>query len=263
MRRVIDDEDDEDDKEQDGGGYGVDATVGPSIAANTSGHPLFPIPEGKAYKPADISWIVVSRQQNGRTETCPRTFLADELPNQEALFTLFGGGTYDLMARNGANTHMTRRSVLILPGPSKPLLPTQPEASPQAAPVATMAPPMMHGSDPMIAIMTLLFQSQMESSKMQMQMMTTLLGTVVTAMGSRGSDPGMSEFVKAQAQQNSELMRALVEKRQDGGALDAYREGQAAGIDMAGLAMNAGEQDDKTLEQLAPLVQAMMTPKSA
>src|SRR5262245_30884135 len=86
---------------------------------------LFPCdPGGKNTEAGDTSFIYVSRfDASNREVTCPRVFTESELPDEAALFQLYGGGSYLLRARDKDKRKWTASRRLELPGPPKPLAP--------------------------------------------------------------------------------------------------------------------------------------------
>ncbi len=104
------------------------------MANNIDCHPLFPA-KSEDDEPPEVITIQVSRREGVSMVLIPRRFLADELTDETQISDLYGGGVYELVARN--NSHITARRAVQLGGPSKPLY--------DAATMGAIPPPQASG----------------------------------------------------------------------------------------------------------------------
>lgn len=96
-------------------------------------HPLFPIDEDAANAPTPaVHFIQVVRHDAGQKYTAPRLFKADELTSLIQLVDLYGGGKYEVVARDQTNSRITARRTYVIEGESKPLVEAK-SAKPKAA----------------------------------------------------------------------------------------------------------------------------------
>jgi len=195
-------------------------------------HPLFPPSDDEAEDPdavpPDIQEIHVQRKENGRLFTAPRTFLFNELTSIPALYAEFGGGEYHLLARN-PRKQIVKRTVVTIPGPSKPMfddgLPVQPK---QATPVAPNPMAMFAnmgtegGIMPLIMMMMQnMMTQQQEASRQSMQMFMGFMQTM--ASGSQADKQAAQEAMQRQAERDQraaenqmKMMLELTSARQAG-----------------------------------------------
>lgn len=178
-------------------------------------HELFPVEDGSC---PDVSYIVVYRYENGGKTCCPYLFSGEELQNATLLYQYFGGGKYELVARNGQKRN-SARSQLTLPGPGKPLIYPQPEAeevvdvTPAAATIAGLAPT-LGGIGPILgAIAPLLIsyiQGQQQAQAQQQQQTLMLFQAIMTQsqQSSREHIQSMQGLYTAQTQQMAELLKS-------------------------------------------------------
>lgn len=105
-----------------------------------SAHELFlQEDEGRPLKP--IHYIHVSRFEGSQKYNHPRLIPADELPDAESLFRRFGGGRYELTARDASKKRIITKRAFVLPGKSKPLESfEEDEEERDSPPVATVSP---------------------------------------------------------------------------------------------------------------------------
>lgn len=98
------------------------------MATNLDCHPLFPAKDEDT-EPAEVMTIQVYRREGVKMILIPRRFMAEELTDENQIFQLYGGGIYELHARNA--NHITAKRGIELAGPSKPLYdaPAPPEPS--------------------------------------------------------------------------------------------------------------------------------------
>lgn len=126
----------------------------PGPANLKDAHPLFLWEEGERIIP--IGWINVRRYTAQGPVDCPRIWSAEELRSDDDVFTLFGGGTYELLGRNalpnGQPGQVVRRRRLMLEGASKPFSGEQPSQA-QATAAGAAAPMGTTSLDLMVAMM--------------------------------------------------------------------------------------------------------------
>lgn len=205
------------------------------MATNYDAHPLFPARNDNE-EPPEVLRISIHRQENGRL-TFAGTFSADEIQDEQFIVDRWGGGTYELTARN--RTAITDKRGINLAGPSKPLYqgPPPDQNAPPAAPnpppatqAATQAPGAPSWLPVAAAFMPLLLQwiqgqqeaarsdraaqqamiaAMMQASQASNQQMVTLLTTMNRPQGGNGEDfrkgmDFMSELLAAQLERANE-----------------------------------------------------------
>ena len=120
-------------------------------------HPLFLYEPGE--RPAAIGWINLRRYTNSGPVDCPRVFPAAELTSEQDIFSMFGGGTFELLGRsslpNGAAGAIVKKRRLSLDGRPRPFAGGPDEYS--QAPEAQSG----GGMDPMMSI----FLAQMQEDR--------------------------------------------------------------------------------------------------
>lgn len=190
-------------------------------------HALFP-PEKESDEPADVHYILVHRHENGNKVTCPYIFPADELPSLHALHNRFGGGRYELVARDAQRQRIVARRAYSLPGKSKPLhlieelveeteeLPAPIEVKQIAAnaPMTSNLPALLGALAPLvIAYLQGNQQTQIQQASQQAQMFQTLL--VQSQNSSREFIQSMQAMYQAQTNQ---LAAVLTKDKSEGGS---------------------------------------------
>lgn len=126
-------------------------------------HALF-LPDSDDDEVPDVSWIHVTRAEAGRGFVyVPHLFAASDLPDLGALAELYGGGHYEVLARDASRRYVTARRSYQLGGPSRPLVApgTHVEThapAPVAMPVGS-TPPDLH------SMMMMMWQQQAESQR--------------------------------------------------------------------------------------------------
>lgn len=134
----------------------------------TEAHPLFPI-EHDDDEPAEVGWIHVTRFDGGGQKWAPRLFGASELDSLETLSELYGGGSYELIARGNDRRTITGRRRYQLPGRALPL-----DGGPaeERAPVATVVAPQGTSDALLIAMMQMMAQQQQGQTQLMVAMLT-------------------------------------------------------------------------------------------
>lgn len=91
-------------------------------ARENPGHPLFLYDAGEKAEP--VAWINVRRFTANGPVDCTRVWPAAELTNEEQIFTMYGGGSYELLGRSalpeGTPGRIIKKRRLTLEGASKP-----------------------------------------------------------------------------------------------------------------------------------------------
>lgn len=194
-------------------------------------HPLFPARSEDDEAP-EVCSIHVTRPGEG-WHVFP--FKPEELTELSQIYERFGGGRYELIARN--DRHITDRRPYTLPGPSKPLNDgaQSPGAQPEA-PAATSAPPQypMQAAPGMseqmlLALMKMMSDQQNNSTQVLVAMMN----------GSREAQSAhlenMQRLHDRHAESSMKMMQTIMEssKRADGGGAEAYDRGIKTALDLA------------------------------
>jgi hypothetical protein len=209
------------------------------MARNLEAHPLFPAKNDDEEAP-EVIVIKVSRREANGMAFVPETFAADALVDESQIYERFGGGVYELIARD--NRAITARRGLVLAGPSKPLFPDPPPSAhqpassgaPAAAPPPAGAPawlgivsvfmPMLlqwltgqqqQSRDSQQAMQTLMVNMMQQSQQSNQQMVTMLSTLNRPASSPQGADfkEGMNFMQELLAGQ---LERVQAQKEEQG-----------------------------------------------
>jgi hypothetical protein len=223
-------------------------------------HPLFPEREGDLTAPL-IASIHVSRYERGRMRFSPIKFGPDDLRSLEDVYRMFGGGVYELVAKDHRNK-ISRKERVEIAGNPLPLAPDEQPGDPSAADVASVASSPMPAqagapSEPMLMMML-----QMMKQGHEAQMASNAQNTqVLVAMLNRGQDSS-KDYVQAMGNLQGQFMQALAQNQGGGG-------GQAAvnsflkGVEMAGEIRAGAEEaaggDDNTIGQIIQGVQMALS----
>lgn len=204
---------------------------------STLSHPLFPVDEDTdddEIKP--ISWISVSRLENGRSVVAPRQRTAQELQSLDQLHAEFGGGSYVLRAFH-AGRIVTQRKY-DLPGPSKPLYEVKLEEKPVSQPAQSTAPAnpmmgMMQGGEQgmwglIMMMMQNMMQAQQQAAAQQMQMFMAIMqgnqqATADEKAAARAELQANIERERIASERTMALMREMMSNRGSGGSEDFTR----------------------------------------
>lgn len=180
-------------------------------------HPLFPLSEDDDDDEVKlVSFISISRIENGKQYVAPRQRRADELRSLDQLHAEFGGGEYVLTGFH--NGRISTRRKLNLPGKSKPMFDEginsaeEQRASAQAAPAT--ADPMMsamggQGGGLMGLIMMMMqqmMQQQAQAAASQTQMFIAMM------QGNQQSSAEEKAQARAELQANIERERIASER---------------------------------------------------
>lgn len=171
-------------------------------------HPLF-MPEGDEEdpdtEPPDIQEILVQRKENGKYVTAPRTFLPGELSSLAYLYGEFGGGEYQLIARN-SRKQIVRRVLHIMPGAMKPMFDDGPLPTSKVLPVTPVSPmnAMMGEGGVMGLVMMMMqqmMQAQTQAASNQSQMMMAFIQSM--ASGNQAQIAAAQEAMNRQSERDS------------------------------------------------------------
>lgn len=150
-------------------------------------HPLFPNDNDEA--PPEIGFIhVIRHEPSGRKIQYPKAFQPDELVSHEQIVAMFGGGNYELVARDFGNK-ISRRTRIQLDGKSKSMAlnpdveDDDDDEEPEAKATVVQPPALsegilgiiMHSSTQQMQLMQENSRQQQEASRQQMQLMLAML----------------------------------------------------------------------------------------
>lgn len=153
----------------------------------TEYHGLFLPEDGVSaddYEPEPIMQIEVTRRDPSGPKRIPRAFAPGEIPNHQALYDLFGGGVYELLARR-SNGQTYAKRLITLAGASKPILALDLEQSSQitTTPHAyQQAPQQQQGGLTESAMFSLLIANMQESQRA----MASVMVAAMSAQAGRG-----------------------------------------------------------------------------
>lgn len=200
-------------------------------------HPLFPVDDDTdddEIKP--ISYISVSRIENGRSFVAPRQRRADELQSLDQLHAEFGGGSYVLRAFH--NGRIVTQRKYDLPGKSKPLYdegieekPAQVQTQPVVSPSNPMAA-MMGGDQGIFGLLMMMMQNIMQQQQQASAQQTQMMIAMMQGNQQASADEKAAQRAELQAniereRQSSErtmaMMRELMGNRGSGSSEDFTR----------------------------------------
>ena len=176
-------------------------------------HPLFPASEDTdddEIKP--VSFISISRIENGKQYVAPRQRRADELRSLDQLHAEFGGGEYVLTAFHGGRISTRRK--LNLPGKSKPMFDEgigsaeEQRAAGQAAPapVDPMMAMMGGGQGSLMGLIMMMMQQMMQQQAQAQQSQTQMF----IAMMSNNQQATADEKAAARAELQANIERERI-----------------------------------------------------
>lgn len=173
-------------------------------------HPLFPA-ESPDDDPPEVLAIHVRRDG----QTFPRPFGPEELTSYEQIHALWGGGRYELIARNGK--HITKKYAVVLPGKPKTFVSVSEDAEAGAEPsqhITIPAPPPAAPGESFSAVlpfMQMMAQMMTQQSQQQSQMLIALMTS--------GREQAQQHLQQMQmmhdrsAQQQMQMMATLMESQ--------------------------------------------------
>lgn len=206
----------------------------------TTPHPLFPL-EADDDEPIDVGWIHVTRHEAGGQRWAPRLFAAHELTDLGELAELYGGGAFELIARDGAKRTITGRRRYALPGRPKPLAP---EDDTGGVPPQPAAPAPATGANE--AILLAVLQMMQQQSAQQTQLVIALL--TKADQGAKEHMQSMTALHDRFAQSQAQLMVTLLEAAKsgggEGGGIETFLKGLEFAQELrAGIAEGQAEDD--------------------
>jgi hypothetical protein len=239
----------------------------------TESHPLF-LPATEDDEAPEVTGILVSRMTNGRYAFCRKKFSPEELTELSQLYEMFGGGDYELHARN--SSHVTARRKYLIDGKSRPLNPE--EDAPAAVPTIQPVPQAAAGSGNILQLVIALaplilqwLQMQSAAQAAAQQAQTQMLLAVVNKgdTNSQAHVQAMTSLHQSFSQSQATLFGQVVQAmREHGGeAGEGGGGGFMNGVEWMGEFMKesfakqaegGGESDDKTLETLSQFLSTAM-----
>lgn len=236
-------------------------------------HPLFPPTEDESEAP-DVERIHVTRLERGGQVWCPQIFAAEELCGLDAVYALFGGGSYELIARSskGGRDVISARRRYVVPGAPRPLVEeAPPEASTTPASPSALAPPAASSGGggiwpAILALAPALIQAWTSSQKEHTAMLMTMLNqqSQMTVAMMQGQKNDSQAFIQAMAKLNesekatmAQFFGQLAQAKTGGGGgdIEALMAGLELGQTMAGKAAADSGGDD--IGQIAQLMMGM------
>jgi hypothetical protein len=204
-------------------------------------HPLFPASEDDDDDEIKlVSFISVSRIENGKQYLAPRQRRADELRSLDQLHAEFGGGEYVLTAFH--NGRISTRRKLNLPGKSKPMFDEginsaeESRAAAQAAPIPVdpMAAMMGGSGGGLMGLIMMMMQQMMQQQAAAASSQTQMF--IAMMQGNQQSSSEEKTQARAELQANIErerissertmaLMREVMQTKSSGGTGDDFYKG--------------------------------------
>lgn len=165
-------------------------------------HPLFP-PKDDDEDAPEVARIIVTRHEAGGPVVAPHTFAAEDLQSFEDIVGLFGGGNYELIARDARR--ITARRQYRLGGKSKPLVAEEPSETPRPQPAQQSA-----GADALVMTM---MQTMMQMQQAQHQSTMQFLSAMVQSNQNNGREhvQAMQQSYQAAQEAQTRLMSAIIE----------------------------------------------------
>jgi hypothetical protein len=177
-------------------------------------HPLFPIAADAVdadLTTRDISWIYIKR--NG--EQAPQKFAAKDLQEEDDIFSRFGGGKYELRARDETKARWTAYRDLVLPGAPRPLDGSELPAPTHNATAAPSGEGVSSWVKDIVAIGSVLVPvigSMLDSAAKSNAANTQMLIACMTQNKPAGPDPVMLKLLDAAMAKNpSQEMAAMLQ----------------------------------------------------
>ena len=177
-------------------------------------HPLFPASEDDEDDDVKlVSFISVSRIENGKQYLAPRQRRADELRSLDQLHAEFGGGEYVLTAFH--NGRISTRRKLNLPGKSKPMFDEGINSTEEARAVAVQAPAdpmqaMMGGQGGLMGLIMMMMQQMMQQQAAAAASQTQMF--IAMMQGNQQSSSEEKAQARAELQANIERERIASER---------------------------------------------------
>lgn len=190
----------------------------------TEAHPLFPV-EHDSDDPVEVGWVHVTRFDGGGQKWAPRLFQAAELDSLEALSELYGGGSYELVARGHDRRTITGRRRYQLPGRPLPLDGSASDERPAVA--APIAAPQSTSDALLIAMMQMMAQQQQAQTQLMVAMLTK------SDQSSKEHVQSMTALHDRFAQSQAMLFGKMLDTQTSGGGQGGGMDGFMKGIEFA------------------------------
>lgn len=225
-------------------------------------HPLFPL-DSDEDEPPDVSVIRVFRMTT-RGKVChPMAFRPHELPDEQALYELTGGGIYQVQARNETNSRITATRTFEFPGQPKPW------AGEDTGPAPAAPQPSSSGGLDANAILLAVMQAMQSSNQAMLTMAQAssqqTIALVTGMLQSSKQDAqamvqAMAALSQASSKQQGELFKAMIEAGKGGGSgeLEAF----VAGMQAHG-EMTSGGDDDISIKDMMAMGMSFMQGRQA
>lgn len=198
-----------------------------------SGHELF-LQEDEAKPLKPIHYIHVSRFEGSQKYNHPRLIPADEMPDAESLFRRFGGGRYELIARDASKKRIITRRAFVLPGRSKPLdsFEEDAEADEENKPVAQVTPQqaanMSNGGAlnllaslaPALAVVAPIILQWMQNSQAQSLKQTEAQALMFKTILEQSKDSSREFITSMQQMYGAQIQMLTTAKQQGEGTVD-------------------------------------------
>lgn len=184
------------------------------------GHPLFPSDDEDDDR--DISWIRIVRSEATGWVWVPRRFSAEDLTSLEDIHRLFGGGHYELIAKDINDRFITHRQKYTIPGHPLPLvpgsesppLPNQAPSGPLSSfPVATASAPVQPSMDSNVIGLMMQMQQQQQQMMMQVMMQQTQMMTAFVTASKQDAHTlidSMSKHSESMANSQGQFYSAMI-----------------------------------------------------
>jgi hypothetical protein len=177
-------------------------------------HPLFPASEDDEDDDIKlVSYISISRIENGKQYVAPRQRRADELTSLDQLHAEFGGGEYVLTAFH--NGRISTRRKLNLPGKPKPMFDEGINSAEEQRAVSANAPtidPMaaMGGQNGLMGLIMMMMQQMMQQQAQAAASQTQMF--IAMMQGNAQSSAEEKAQARAELQANIERERISSER---------------------------------------------------
>lgn len=232
-------------------------------------HPLFPQDADDDDDTPEVGWIHVTRFEGHKGQVfAPTLYAADQLTGEDQILACYGGGAYELIARNVDKSRISARRRLTLPGTPLPLAPeSSPPPSFAASPSPSAAPP---GEGLLGLILTMMMKSmemQMSQSQQQTQLFITMMSGQMQA--AKSDTNSFVQMMANLAQSDKATMASFFTEMQktktsgQSNGVSALKEGMELGLDLAKMSGGDGAQGSGDLMALVEGFKAYMNSPAA
>ena len=242
-------------------------------------HPLFLNENDEP--PPEVGFIHIIRWENGGKTHVPKAFTAEELQSLEQIKEMYGGGNYELIARD-YNNRISRRIRVNLPGKPKPLSEDEPEDETEennsrnySAPVPVPQNPFpiegimgmfMHSMTTQMQMQQAQQQQQMqmqmaqaEAARQQAAEQTKMMIAMMTA--NKGQD--MTPILVAMMQNSAEMFKMMLTKGGGMGSSEILEAIQIGTNLVKGAQEGAGAKSGSLEELVATFLAGLQQAKNA